>query len=74
MKIACTKYEQLDISFCYFDVFKKTFFALQADRFLRLKEDNLHKVLNPKGAIIGFIDCNLDELYINGLKVSKKEV
>jgi len=38
---------------------------------------NLHgrtNVLTPKDAIIDFIDCNLDELFINGFKVTKKKV
>ena len=37
---------------------------------------NLHgrtNVLTPKDAIVDFIDCNLDELYINGFKVTKKK-
>jgi len=36
---------------------------------------NLHgrtNVLRPKDAIIDFLDCNLDQLYINGYKVIKK--
>tara|TARA_B100000787_G_scaffold106577_1_gene79088 strand:+ start:1020 stop:1178 length:159 start_codon:yes stop_codon:yes gene_type:complete len=36
---------------------------------------NLHgrtNVLRPEDAIIDFLDCNLDQLYINGYKVIKK--
>ena len=36
---------------------------------------NLHgrtNVLRPEDAIIDFLDCNLDEIYINGYKVTKK--
>ena len=36
---------------------------------------NLHgrtNVLKPEDAIIDFLDCNLDHLYINGYKVIKK--
>ncbi len=36
---------------------------------------NLHgrtNVLRPEDALIDFLDCNLDELYINGYKVEKK--
>ncbi len=36
---------------------------------------NLHgrtNVLRPEDAIIDFLDCNLDQLYINGYKVMKK--
>ena len=38
---------------------------------------NLHgrtNVLRPKDAIIDFLDCNLDQLYINGYKVLKKKI
>ena len=36
---------------------------------------NLHgrtNVLRPEDAIVDFLDCNLDQLYINGYKVIKK--
>ena len=36
---------------------------------------NLHgrtNVLRPQDAITDFLDCNLDELYINGYKVEKR--
>ena len=36
---------------------------------------NLHgrtNVLRPQDALTDFLDCNLDELYINGYKVEKR--
>ena len=36
---------------------------------------NLHgrtNVLRPEDAIVDFLDCNLDQLYINGYKITKK--